>query len=798
MIKSFTDKVKHWTVVGGVVITLVLATVAMTRSIESIREPFPGFFYGPNLLVALGQRASWPGVQAGMESLDLVKSIDHKSVSTHQDIQSIMERKHLGDTLEVEVERNHHVKSFSYAITSFSFHDFVMVFLIPFLVGLLFIGFGAALYFYQPHQSASFLFFLLSFFIGIFCISLFEAYAHQSLFRLTLMYPIIGALSVHLFSVFPIPRKLTWRKKAIISSFYVFCFVIVMWRQIAMYEPTSSSILAKISSFFVLGVVLSDFFLLFQHYRKSQIEVHRDRLRMIGFGLLLAISFLGLWVFNFLLKDQSFYLDEGIFLAIIFPIVVAYAIVKRNLFQFDRVVLHTLTYIFTAVIFFSIFLLVAAGIQISVSDLFEKETNRWMAIPMIIGFFLVFNFLRSKVNQFIKRTFFRAHMNLEEVLIALDQCIQPDAQISVIQEKVSKLLKQKFLFEQVLVVYFDHQTVPHVFPETDDHASIQNSMELARSQGLFHAIEIHPEMIQPALFFQKSPELYSQSIQNWISHQMEYVFPLVRRKKMHGCIIFKHRRVQEPLSALEKERLQNAFEKISIIFENQNLMQEKSQKEKLAELGKMASVLIHDIKNPLSTIKISAGILKKRFDDTGSIELATMIESEVARMNGAVSEILSYAKPEGLLKTKTLIKPYFEQWLEKHSQLLRQESVAMEFAVENPEWFFFIDQAKMERVFDNLLRNAIDSMIDQSERKIFLRVHSDQPQYVSISVQDSGKGFDLKNSERIFQAFYTDKKHGTGLGLSIVKSIVEEHRGTVRAFSKKGEGAVFVIELPQE
>jgi two-component system nitrogen regulation sensor histidine kinase NtrY len=106
-----------------------------------------------------------------------------------------------------------------------------------------------------------------------------------------------------------------------------------------------------------------------------------------------------------------------------------------------------------------------------------------------------------------------------------------------------------------------------------------------------------------------------------------------------------------------------------------------------------------------------------------------------------------------------------------------------------------VDREQMKRVMINLLDNAMDAVSGDGEIKIDLSVEQDQ-QAVKIEVSDTGKGIPPEYKSRVFEPYFSTKKHGTGLGLAIVSTIISDHNGSIRVEDVKPRGTKFVIVLP--
>ena len=219
------------------------------------------------------------------------------------------------------------------------------------------------------------------------------------------------------------------------------------------------------------------------------------------------------------------------------------------------------------------------------------------------------------------------------------------------------------------------------------------------------------------------------------------------------------------------------------------------QSEKLASLGTLLFGVAHELNNPLSNISTSSEILKEEIDDADTEykkELLSQIESETDRAKEIVRSLLDYSRAG---KKETII---LRQTVEETIRFLSGEAparVSIQLAVP-AEISLFGDKQRLQQVFLNLIKNAIDAMPEGGAITVSARVKADK---VEVKVSDTGKGMDPEIVSSIFDPFFTTKevKKGYGLGLFIVHHIiVDEHGGSIDVESSPGHGTTFLITLP--
>ncbi len=221
--------------------------------------------------------------------------------------------------------------------------------------------------------------------------------------------------------------------------------------------------------------------------------------------------------------------------------------------------------------------------------------------------------------------------------------------------------------------------------------------------------------------------------------------------------------------------------------------------QRLAAWREVARRIAHEIKNPLTPIKLSAQRLQRRYgesvDEQVFNECTDLIVRQVERMQRMVSEFSAYAKiPEAQFRTDYLV-PLMEEVVTMFRTAHR--NIVWDLRIETPVEQMVFDHEGLRKVFINLFTNAVEALEGRQDGEVIITVrHSKKEGVVHVSVQDNGPGLSEEDISRMFEPYFSRKKGGTGLGLAIVRSIVSDHKGTVRVRPNKPQGSIFELELP--
>jgi len=219
-------------------------------------------------------------------------------------------------------------------------------------------------------------------------------------------------------------------------------------------------------------------------------------------------------------------------------------------------------------------------------------------------------------------------------------------------------------------------------------------------------------------------------------------------------------------------------------------------KERLAAIGQMASVVGHEIRNPLAVINNSAYFIKTKLGAAGGVDPKiekhiAIIESEIQQANGIISEILGFARTRELMPKPVSLNNYMEELLASYP-FPQHVEVERQFAPENPR--VNIDAEEMKQAVRNVLGNAVEVMPARGALTVSTRVNAEG--LAVIGIKDTGPGIPPAVAEKIFAPFFTTKARGTGLGLAVVKKVLERHRGRVALESAPGAGTLFKLYIP--
>lgn len=221
---------------------------------------------------------------------------------------------------------------------------------------------------------------------------------------------------------------------------------------------------------------------------------------------------------------------------------------------------------------------------------------------------------------------------------------------------------------------------------------------------------------------------------------------------------------------------------------------ELARKNRLADLGQMASHVAHEVRNNLVPVALYLSLLERRLsDDSGSLDVLEKVQAGFTALDSTVNDLLHFTSDHDPVIESFGLAAMVVEIAASLDPQFQAQAVAVEIDV--PETLELqADAGMVRRALLNLMLNALDAMPDGGELVV---TSYEGPTEVEIEVADSGVGLNSDTQARLFEPFFTTKNTGTGLGLAIVERVASSHGGTVSACNCPEGGAALTISIPQ-
>lgn len=233
----------------------------------------------------------------------------------------------------------------------------------------------------------------------------------------------------------------------------------------------------------------------------------------------------------------------------------------------------------------------------------------------------------------------------------------------------------------------------------------------------------------------------------------------------------------------------------SRIFSSEELLRKN---ERLITLGLLAAEIAHEIRNPLTVIKLLFESLNLNYDPEDIRHKDTAIISEkLSQLDEIVTRVLSFSKSNHGLHSKNNLGDIIQDTLHLLRLKLNQNKINLSFASENNPLIIEGDKGQLQQVLLNLIINATEAMPKGGDIKIYsyLEEHEDLP-VAAVEITDTGSGIPPQLEKIIFESFLSGRSEGSGLGLSIVKRILRSHHGDIELIKNTSSGTTMKLWLP--
>src|SRR3990172_6550021 len=725
-----------------IAIAMAIGTISFANALGWLGKPFPGFFYYKNLVVSFYQRSAWMGWNKGPRAYDLITEVEGKPVKTVDEFREVFNSNKNKGSITYTVNRDGKASNFAVDIKDLSIEDFFFAFLLPFLLGMFFLVAGGLVYFAKSNK-ATLVNFFMCLLIALSYMTMFDSNTTYKFSQFWLIYPLFGAISAHL------------------------------------------------SLLYMGGIFVLDLSLLIVTYANTKEGVIKQRAKIVAFGLVVASLIPVTWSALNALWRPVVGFDYAMGLAIVFPSLVGYAATKRRFFDIDLVIKKSISYGALSGALLILYLIIVTIVSLLTQTLFSLHRSPIEPVISTLVIVVAFDPIRRHIQHLIDRFFYRDQYNLQQGFLELGREIGGEGfDIDEIGELVVRRFCELLRLNRAYIFLkegAERFTLKYGEPNPKDFIPIKFHRGTKGKLSKGHAVEVDEAISNLEMNTGESEELKNIGVR--------YLIPMFTKSGVLGIIALGEKLSKLPLSRDEIKLLEGVAHQTAISIENLWLYEGKSRDERLATLGQVASMIIHEIKNPLGIIRVSSGTLKKKFEkanDQEGKELATFIEEEVLRMDTTVRKFLSYVRPQEPGLEWVNINEVIRKTLKTLSTEL--ESLKVETRLKSNLEEIEADADQLYQTFINLILNARDA--SSFGGRLIIRTN-ERDSMCKIAIADTGKGIEKGVVESIFKPFYSGKRGGIGLGLTIAHQIVENHGGKIRVKSTEGRGTVFLIILPK-
>jgi signal transduction histidine kinase len=785
----------------------LLITYSVAREIG---QPFAGFRYEESLSVSPQNDLNWNGPRAGLTAYDRLLSANDEPLRVSSDLKRIVTAHPLGTPITYAVLRGDRLMSITVTTQVLSGQDFARAFLPTLLAGLLHLLVGAWAFWLRPTHAAAQAHLLLTISVGIAYQVLgvdFTMAGWLTPFYLGGVW-FIGANALHLAMVFPSPlpivRHRTWTlvlpyvpaalgAAAAIASYRPISYVL------ARSEP---SVIPELLPIWALWTLLA-FALVFVRMLYSGLagtsERSRQQARLVLVGIV-AGYLPGILVYLVpVMRQSSMALSIGaLSLAyscfLLFPLTVAYAVLRHQLFGITRAVKKTLTYAAVTGCLGALYFLLLEGTRAWLG-LHSQSAN----LLAILTLTLIFAPLYQRIQALIDRLFARTSLRAQQVAAEFGQEAQNERDPGRLLDLFARKT-QEFLDPELIAAYLRR-----------GDAELALAARWGSAQDLPAELVDHPPTThgEPARAILGGCLAISEG---------GFCLPLVVQGESIGCLVIGKSRAGHHYEESERLFLVTMAQQLAVwlknaqLFEhlarrNEELSQANQHLQELDRLkGDFLNAASHELRTPLASIMGYSEFLEDGLGGEPSarqLEYIQQIQNGAKRLLRLVDDLLDFARLEAgnfnLDRREVDLREIIQEVAASLVPQATTQGASLRLELSEAPLRAPVDLRRIEQVLLNLVGNAL-KFTPVGGVVTIAAAHDSEG--VRIGVRDTGIGIPEDQLPLLFQKFFqvdpgsTRSYGGTGLGLSIVKALVEAHGGEIGVESRLGSGSHFWFRVP--
>ena len=814
----------RWCAVAIGLVGVVLATRTTLTSAAWVGRTFPGFLLVANRVVPSIGLANWSG--SGVDGLyqSQVIEVDGRAVLSAEAAYALVAAMPPGVAVRYRIRKGGVDREVVLATQRFGLRDWVFLFGAYLLNSTVYLSCGLMVWLLRPYSSLARAFLAFGVAWSAFFLTAMDLYGPATFTRLHFVTETLAsAAALQMVMLFPQPHRLhRWR-----FAGYVIAAAISLAYQVRLYDPPAFSAILMVDMLFLgsVGVFLG--LRLVGEYWYGSSQLARQRVRVMTLGTLFGFGLPGAVLVVSAVVWGQVSMNTAVFTPFLFALSIAYAIVKHDLLEIDAMVKRGAYYLLLTG---AVGLAYLGAVVVFNTVLQENAFTESPAFPVLFTLvvLLVFNPLRSRLQSFVDRVFFRTHYDGAQMLATLGgqlgaalgreriaglvhdavQTAIPNTGTHLFVSGVDATLRAigddralpsalaQRLADGRVVTAFDP---PEAYDDAATYAAVRAALadvgaEIAVPLGF--AGEIAGALTAGA---KRSGLFYTAGDAGFLRAVAHQAAIALANAQTYEALV--------RLNATLEERVRERTTQLETAYQELKTAETHLvQSEKMASLGRLVAGVAHEINNPVSFIATSVGPLRRRLERLGSApppdvarivteaqEIIDIMARGAERTTAIVRDLRTFSRlgeatrkavdiQEGLEVTLRLLESRWRDRLTVHRdyQLLRPVEC---------------DPGQVNQVFMNLLANACDAA--PAGGHIWLATRLDGAE-VAITIRDDGPGIPLDRLGHIFEPFFTTKDvgNGTGLGLAIAHGIVSAHGGRIEVDSAPGEGATFRVVLP--
>lgn len=583
---------------GIAALMIVIGIVSFVKAVSWVNRPFPGFLLYKEAFVGSFKSRDWPGIKAGLKFVERIVEVDGEAVLEGQDVLDKVGEKEPGTPVRYLVESKGETREVVVPVAVFTAKDFLMLFVVVFLGGLIIYAFGIIVYFLKPNMRVSWVFLLSSLSLGTYMVSGFEImtsyfFARFHYFCLCL----IPTALFHLFLIFPTRRRVLERWPALEYLIYApgialaigyqiyFSFFREAWRSDSLsWLPTYTELGSMVRAFMAFSTSGIITFILLSLYRAASTQA-RQRARMILFGFTIAFAppmiIMGL---SFLIKF-NFPWNFFPFFIIFFPAAIAYSIVRHNLFDADTIIRRTVGYAIVTAVVVGAYALVSVSFNVLLGQ-YQLAQSRAFPILFTLGVILVFNPLRDRIQALVDRVFFRKEYDYGAIIDKIGGAITSLIDLGQILKRLTQtFIEDMFINTTSVMLLSADGSAYQVYLADGENNQDLEKISINRDEPIVGIIEKEKkELTKNDILEDPKYKSFSKTcVKKFEDLNASLMVPMIFQDKVIGFLTLGEKKSGKYYNREDIDLLHTVSNQGAVAIENARLFQENLEKQRMEE-----------------------------------------------------------------------------------------------------------------------------------------------------------------------------------------------------------------------